>query len=377
MNFTNPQIDSAYIQLLYKPFIKNNIIEGIDVCMQNPAYATPNLSQWFRTKRSLGSKDRKVVAEVLYCFVRFHKWFIYHNINSIEDKIQYLLQMQTDKQMTDVSDLSLMEYIEIQLSLPKSIAQTWANQLQTFIQAEKFAQHMQQRAPIDVRCNPHLLDRDSLLKSLQKAEIPCSIIQSTPYGIRLKKNTNVHELPQFKQGLFEIQDSSSQIFCANLPIQKQHTVYDMCAGAGGKSLAIASMGATVYAYDTRSHALQELQKRAQKSKLQIQTSIPKRPVDLVVVDAPCSGSGRLRREPLIRLKWQEQSPLQWVDVQRKLLLDATQFVQPHGYIAYATCSLLPEENEHDIPGWQRETTYIWPHIHDSDGFSWSIYKRTQ
>lgn len=376
MNFIKPHIDSGYIPLLHKPFIQHNIIEGMEVCMQDPAYATPNLSQWFRSKRSLGSKDRKVVAEALYCFVRFHEWFAHHNIHSIEDKIQYILDPDPATHTTDISQLSLWEYTKIQLSIPEIVATAWAKQLQNIEMVQQFAQHMQQRAPMDIRCNAHLLSRDLLLRSLQKSEIPCSIIDSTPYGIRLHKNTQMHTLQQFTDGLLEIQDSSSQLFCASLPIQKKTTVFDMCAGAGGKSLAIAAMGATVYAHDPRSHALQELQKRAQKSKLHIQTTIPKKQVDIVVVDAPCSGSGRLRREPLIRLKWQKQSPLQWVEIQQKLLMDATKFVQPNGCIAYATCSLLPEENAHDIPGWTRETRYIWPHIHDSDGFSWSIYRRT-
>ena len=155
------------------------------------------------------------------------------------------------------------------------------------------------------------------------------------------------------------------------------TVWDMCSGAGGKALAMAAKGATVYATDPRRHALQELRRRAKRARLIIHTSPPRSPVDLVLVDAPCSGSGRLRREPTLRWMWLSTPPLAHIDLQRQLLVQASSHVAKHGRLVYATCSLISAENDHSLPGWRsvEQATY-WPHQTNSDGFSWRCFRRT-
>ena len=179
----------------------------------------------------------------------------------------------------------------------------------------------------------------------------------------------------YRNGELMIQDLASQRMCAAIELEKGDTVYDMCAGAGGKSLSLAMRGAKVYAWDIRSHALKQLQKHAKRMRLRINIGVPKK-AQIVLVDAPCSGIGRLRREPGLRWRYQHQNPLQHVQTQKQLLLEAQEKVSTGGCIVYATCSLLEEENSHVLPGWQTTSEqWIWPQDDGGDGFYWKILRR--
>ena len=158
-----------------------------------------------------------------------------------------------------------------------------------------------------------------------------------------------------------------------LPVTASTTVMDLCAGAGGKSLALAARGARVRATDVRSKALDELKKRARRAGASIAIEQPS-PADLVLVDAPCSGSGRLRRNPAIRWGLTDQAHRR---TQAELLVAATDFVGPGGILVYATCSLLSRENDHPTPAGFTitESRTLWPHTDNSDGFYWRVMTR--
>ena len=161
--------------------------------------------------------------------------------------------------------------------------------------------------------------------------------------------------------------------CAALPLEPGMSVVDLCAGAGGKSLALAARGAKVRATDVRSNALEELKKRARRADAPVVIEQPS-PADVVLVDAPCSGSGRLRRNPAIRWGLTDQTHLQ---TQGELMLEAADFVRPGGILVYATCSLLSRENDHPTPDGFTATTEqtLWPHSDNSDGFYWRVMTR--
>jgi 16S rRNA (cytosine967-C5)-methyltransferase len=177
----------------------------------------------------------------------------------------------------------------------------------------------------------------------------------------LEGRTNVQLLDAWKSGHVEVQDLGSQAIVDFAFPGEGARVLDLCAGAGGKSLALAALGAQVQAWDVRSHALDELQKRAARARLPIRTGPPKGRYDLVLVDAPCSGTGVLRRHPENR--WKLRFP---TEVQARLLHDARRLAPR---VVYATCSLTRAENEalvRSVAEPIREAT-CWPD-EDREGF---------
>jgi len=172
--------------------------------------------------------------------------------------------------------------------------------------------------------------------------------------------TNFFATEEFKQGLFEIQDEGSQLIALLVGAQPKQQVFDYCAGAGGKTLAFApnmhSQG-QIYLHDIRAHALLQARKRLKRAGIQnaqiINDDSPKLPklkkkMDWVLVDAPCSGSGTLRRNPDMKWKFDDAMITRLVGEQRKIFERALSFMSPEGRIVYATCSIFPEENQNQI-----------------------------
>ena len=219
---------------------------------------------------------------------------------------------------------------------------------------------MASRAPLDLRVNTLKARRDEVQQTLQAAGLDVAATPYSPWGLRVAGRPAVNTMPAFRDGLFEVQDEGSQLLAALLDARRGEMVVDFCAGAGGKTLAIgAAMRNTgrLYAFDTSGHRLHALKPRLARSGLsnvhtvQIAHERDERvkrlagKVDRVLVDAPCSGLGTLRRNP--DLKWR-QSPAtvaQLRQQQATILQAAATLVKPGGRLVYATCSLLDLENE--------------------------------
>ncbi len=369
MQLPVPTISTLSLNALRRRFIQFQILEGFDIAKQSPSYATPNLARWFRKNRKLGSKDRKAVSEILFTLIRYQDLFAHCGYYDPTTQLEAL-----EKQIELNTQGSLPERLAIHLSLPQWIIDQWYGKLSD--ETIALGHLIQSRAPIDIRVNPTKSNREQLLQELTKANLPCTTIANTNFGIRLQGRGQLLTLPSYRKGHFEVQDAASQIFCEQLAVRSGESILDLCAGAGGKSLALAAQGAIVYATEPRSNALEELRKRAQRAHLKIACQLPKAKVDTVIIDAPCSGTGRLRREPAIRWRWQEQNIVQHAQLQKELLQQATEYVSKTGRIIYSTCSLLEEENEHQLKGWRKsDTTYLWPQQWDCDGFAWSTYQR--
>lgn len=233
-----------------------------------------------------------------------------------------------------------------------------------------FKQQMLKPAPLWIRCNTVQTSADSLAKRLQAETRDVTIEHSDHDAFRVRATGSLYETPSFRDGCFEIQDAASQgIGRACLEALGQGAggsshVWDVCAGAGGKTLQLAhGMGGkgAVYATDIRAHALEECRARAKRSGLSnIRTQLwdgmrvpelPRRVAAaqgfcLALVDAPCSSSGTWRRNPEARYRYtaaSERSEL--VKTQLHLLGLAARAVRPHGHLVYSTCSWAPEENE--------------------------------
>jgi 16S rRNA (cytosine967-C5)-methyltransferase len=273
-------------------------------------------------------------------------------------------------------------------------------------------------APLDLRVNTFTDKRADVQHELKLAGIKAVDTPFSPWGLRIEGKPALSGLDAFARGAIEVQDEGSQLLALLLDAKRGEMVVDFCAGAGGKTLAIgASMRSTgrLYAFDTSGHRLESLKPRLARSKLSnvhpsaIAHERDERvkrlsgKIDRVLVDAPCSGLGTLRRNP--DLKWR-QSPKAVEELtvkQTSILASAARLVKSGGRLVYATCSVLPEENEAIAQAFSAAhpnfeplsaadtltelkvanagslcTTdglylRLWPHIHATDGFFAAIW----
>jgi 16S rRNA (cytosine967-C5)-methyltransferase len=273
-------------------------------------------------------------------------------------------------------------------------------------------------APLDLRVNTFTDKRADVQHELKLAGIKAVDTPFSPWGLRIDGKPALSGLDAFARGAIEVQDEGSQLLALLLDAKRGEMVVDFCAGAGGKTLAIgASMRSTgrLYAFDTSGHRLDSLKPRLARSKLSnvhpsaIAHERDERvkrlsgKIDRVLVDAPCSGLGTLRRNP--DLKWR-QSPKAVEELtvkQTSILASAARLVKSGGRLVYATCSVLPEENEaiakafsaahpNFVPLSAADTLTelkvanaaslcttdglylrLWPHIHATDGFFAAVW----
>jgi 16S rRNA (cytosine967-C5)-methyltransferase len=276
-----------------------------------------------------------------------------------------------------------------------------------------------QPAPLDLRVNVLKGKREDVQRELAAAGIHADPTPHSPWGLRVQGKPGLHKLPAFTSGAFEVQDEGSQLLALLTDAKRGEMVVDFCAGAGGKTLALgAAMRNTgrLYAFDISGHRLDAIKPRLARSGLsnvhpvQIAHERDDRikrlagKIDRVLVDAPCSGLGTLRRNP--DLKWR-QSPVLLAELQARqaaILTGAARLVKPGGRLVYATCSLLQAENERLAEAFSSEqaaafepepvrglleaarvTTAadlvtganlrLWPDQHGTDGFFAAVWRR--
>ena len=227
------------------------------------------------------------------------------------------------------------------------------------------------RAPVDLRANRLKGDAARVLKALEPFGAEPSGVLADALRIAAPKAAEraapVESEPEFAKGWFEVQDLGSQIAAAAAGEVKNHQVLDLCAGGGGKTLALgAAMGSTgqIYAYDRDSKRLSEVVTRGQRAGVRnLQTRSPRKPgslddlqgrMDLVFVDAPCTGSGVWRRHPDAKWRLTADQLERRIGEQKQVLAEARRMVKPGGRIVYVTCSLLAEENEDQIAAFLAE-----------------------
>lgn len=222
------------------------------------------------------------------------------------------------------------------------------------------AKALNQPAPLDLRVNALKGKREDVLAALAHAGIECGPTPYSPLGIRMKKKPALQNLPLFQEGVIEVQDEGSQLLTQLVAAKRGEMVVDFCAGAGGKTLALgAGMRNTgrLYAFDVSDKRLAKLKPRLARSGLSNVHPVQiahendakvKRlagKIDRVLVDAPCSGLGTLRRNPDLKWRQTPESVAEMSVKQHAILTGAARLVKPGGRLVYATCSLLDEENE--------------------------------
>ncbi|HEY3587320.1 MAG TPA: RsmB/NOP family class I SAM-dependent RNA methyltransferase [Myxococcaceae bacterium] len=219
-------------------------------------------------------------------------------------------------------------------------------------EAPLFAAASNVPGPITVRANRLRLDRDALAERLRSEGVSGHPGRWALDALHLDGRPNVLGLPSHQEGLFEVQDEGSQLAGGLVEARPGMRVLDLCAGAGGKTLLLAAAlqgEGRVDAYDVDREALERLRHRAERAgagaTVRILQSIPEETYDAVLVDAPCSALGSIRRGPDVRWRTDVGSFAQWTRVQCELLETAAARVRPGGRIVYITCTVRPEENE--------------------------------
>ncbi|MEW6693819.1 MAG: RsmB/NOP family class I SAM-dependent RNA methyltransferase [Pseudomonadota bacterium] len=284
---------------------------------------------------------------------------------------------------------------------------------------DALAAALRRPAPLDLRVNALRAKRPAVLAELQAAGLPAEATPHAPWGIRLPARVPLQGLEAYARGAIEVQDEGSQLIAALVGARRGETVADFCAGAGGKTLALgADMrdSGRLYALDTVARRLQALPARAQRAGLtqvhpmalaherdeRLQRLAGK--IDRVLVDAPCTGLGTLRRHPQLMWRHHPDSVAELAALQQRILAAAAALVRPGGRLVYATCSLLVEENEHvaqaftaamrgDFVPLDAQTLLaearvtapqalvtdgylrLWPHRHGTDGFFAAAWQR--
>ncbi len=396
------------------------------------------VARYFREHRSLGPRERGTLSDTVYAALRERlkfEWFARSGSGSKWRKLSilgfpgdrdFLKSALTDQEKTwldhclSVPDDELMA--PHRHNLPEWLAVALREQVGEEFDA--LVKSLEQMAALDLRVNPLKKKRDAVLADLRQAGLACEPTPFSPLGIRLQGKPALAKVPSFVQGDVEVQDEGSQLLAMLLDAKRGEMVVDFCAGAGGKTLAIGAAmrnSGRLYAFDTSAHRLDGLKPRLARSGLSNVHPVAiaherddrvKRlagKIDRVLVDAPCSGLGTLRRSP--DLKWR-QTPAT-VEAQARLQTDilnsAARLLKPGGRLVYATCSLLPQENEAIAQAFTEAhpdfeplsaqalleaahveqasslTTGIspasylrlWPHRHGTDGFFAAIWQKSR
>jgi 16S rRNA (cytosine967-C5)-methyltransferase len=332
------------------------------------------LRDWFRTRRYAGSKDRAAIAQRVFSIQR-HRASLAWRMGSDEPRALAIASLLKDDEVPESfftggygpAELTDAERAAIGHAPSDPPPLCARGEFPEFLEPELVRacgdsllddmMALQMRAPVDLRVNTLKRERGEVLEALRARGFPA---EPTPYssvGIRIASEGGSAELGRsamFETGAFEFQDEAAQIaslLCAAKPGER---VLDLAAGAGGKSLALAAMmqnKGEVVACDIRQTVLQELAARARRAGATIirthltEKEPPDGPFDAVLVDAPCTGTGTWRRQPELRWRLSPQILRERIALQDRLLDQAAARLHKGGRLIYATCSILPSENE--------------------------------
>lgn len=332
------------------------------------------VSDFFREQRALGARERHTLAETAYDVVR-RRLLYQHLAQSGKGELERRLAMLawqgnagflraalSESEQRWLEDVSAIDRASLPDRLRHNLPDWLAEALQRQLGDEfwPLMDSLNQPAPLDLRVNALKSGRDEAIAALASAQVHARPMPYSPWGVRVDGKPALNKLDTFTRGDIEVQDEGSQLLAALVQAKRGEMVADFCAGAGGKTLALgASMRNTgrLYAFDTSGHRLAALKPRLARSGLsnvypaQIAHERDDRirrlagKMDRVLVDAPCSGLGTLRRNPDMKWRQSPQSIAELRDKQLTILGSAARLVKSGGRLVYATCSLLEEENE--------------------------------
>jgi 16S rRNA (cytosine967-C5)-methyltransferase len=328
-------------------------VEILDLVVQSArdqgAPADAIVTRYFKTRRYAGSKDRRAVRELVFRAIRRTG----EQPESGRAAILGLVQDDPDLVGLCGQPRGPEALRQHEPASPASLIPEWlVPELSPLVTPGEWPALLE-RAPVDLRVNIARTTREEMLR-----EFPGSVAtRLSPWGLRLPSDTRVDDADASRNGLVEVQDEGSQLIALACDPRPGQRLLDLCAGAGGKSLALAAAapGATLLATDSNRARLSKLPHRAERAHAAIETRLLSPPrelaeledwrggADLVLVDAPCSGSGTWRRNPEARWRLTPERLDRLVSAQERLLDIAADLVKPGGSLVYAVCSLLVRE----------------------------------
>ncbi len=409
------------------PRISSSMIDAavlaLDQLLRFEQPADTTLSAFFRERRQLGGRERGFVAETVYTVLRRRRTLV------------KLVKNATPRQLVLAALVRIDGRSQRQLAAAISAADSaWLDELRqqpepnlSFAEQSDFpdwllerlrrhateeevlilARALNQSAPLDLRVNTLKAKREEVLARLVAEGFAAEACRYSPVGIRLKEKPALARHPLFLGGEIEVQDEGSQLLGYLLAPKRGELVVDFCAGAGGKTLLLGALmrsSGRLYAFDVSAPRLAKMKPRLARAGLSNVHSVRlssendthvKRlagKIDRVLVDAPCSGLGTLRRNPDLKWRQTAQAIGELQAKQAAILASAARLVKPGGRLVYATCSILREENEDIVdaflaahPLFSRlnagalladqgitidcgEDLHLWPQIHGTDGF---------
>lgn len=392
--------------------------------------ADVKLNVFFREHRGLGAHDRAFVAETVYGVVR-HLRSLTTLAQSFDSRalvlaalVKYLgrnvRELAPFVAVSEAQRLAEVKAVDV-AKLPAAVRAElpdwlFATLLTVYGEAELMAmmRALNAPAPLDLRVNTLLTDRERVLADLRADGISAHAMPFSPFGIRLADHPAINRHPLFLGGQLEVQDEASQLAALLVAPKPHDMVVDFCAGAGGKTLALGMLMRSrgrIYAFDVSQKRLAQFGPRLKRSRLSnVHAQLISRgsdarikrltkKIDRVLVDAPCSGLGTLRRNPDLKWRQTEKSVAELCEKQGEIVRRAATLVKPGGRLVYATCSILPEENDEIVSrflsshpefsllncadvlaarGIRLDTgnaLCLFPHLHGTDGFFATVMER--
>jgi len=396
--------------------------------MTQPADAV--LSSYFRAHSQLGQHDRAFIADSVFGVLRHRYGIEFHTgadtprrlllayLNRVEGiSLRQLEPLIGHDDVRWAAALKARRESAPPLSVAAELPQWLVARLESELpEAEILAlgRALQQPAPLDLRVNSLRARRVDVLEALAAEKINAMATPYSPFGVRLEAKPALNRHPLFVSGKIEVQDEGSQLLCYLVAPKRREMVVDFCAGAGGKTLMLGALMQSLgrlYAFDVSEHRLDKLKPRLKRSGLSnvhpqllvsendIRVKRLGGKIDRVLVDAPCSGFGTLRRNPDLKWRQNDAGIAELAAKQRAILTAAAALVKPGGRLVYATCSFLRAENQdivadflaahphfrllpaNDILRQQQialdtgKFLQLYPHRHGCDGFFAAVMER--
>ncbi|QHI38872.1 Ribosomal RNA small subunit methyltransferase B [Kordia antarctica] len=356
-----------------------SVIDGLNLIFNEGEYADKVVQKLLKRDARWGSRDRKFVAETTYDIVRWKRLYAEIadiNENYSRENLWRIFAVWATLRGIELPDWSQLEGTPTrrikgrfdEFSKIRKIKESIPDWLDELCVAElgekvwsKEINALNKQAEVILRTNTLRTTKEKLQALLATFDNETEFVKGHPVALRLKERANIFRNDAFKNGLFEVQDANSQLVSEFLDVKPGMKVVDACAGAGGKSLHLAALmenKGNLISLDIYEAKLRELKRRARRNgahnietRVIDSTKVIKKLYDMadrVLIDAPCSGLGVLRRNP--DAKWKIQPG--FLDKVRKTQQDILQryskMVKPGGKLVYATCSILPSENQEQV-----------------------------
>jgi 16S rRNA (cytosine967-C5)-methyltransferase len=414
------------------PAVIGHTEEALREVLRFTAPADGILSRYFREHPKLGSRERGAVAEAVYEYLRrkpMYAGFAESGSGPAMRRLALLglagaVGVDALGGISETESEWLHRVMQIdrgalpantRAGLPPWLFEKFTSRFGEE-EALLLAESLNHPAPLDLRVNVMKSTREEAIAALEQASIACEPTPYSPWGIRLRKKPALQNLSLFKEGAIEVQDEGSQLLAQLVGARRGEMVVDFCAGAGGKTLALGAVmrnTGRLYAFDVSDKRLAKLKPRLARSGLsnvhpvviahendaKVKRLAGK--IDRVLVDAPCSGLGTLRRNPDIKWRQSVDALAELKLKQASILAGASRLVKTGGRLVYATCSLLNEENDAVVADFlsshadfilvpmkqmlgelkigleMEDYLKLFPHKHQTDGFFAAVLERVR